>query len=320
MKKLLVPLVTALLAGPNVSHAADEKKSGDPSPTLQPMHVPLERSARSLPEAKPLSAADAKTLKAIGTKVFGVKWGEKTVAVSDRGFQVVTDGVTTLSHRPAGNAYFLQQKGKEHAFEGRGFQGSTGELKARGARLLTGLGIAKREIANLQVLQQFVAAGRTDPASGRMTVETPLSDRRSLLVTRAVEGIPVWTSRLKLDLDEKGGIAALELSWPKIDPKVMAMARRLKKLVVSGFKAPPRAGAKIESVQAGILHSPAAAFVDDQVAAVRVVYASLDPRLGMKPMVYLDAEGKPVPVPRQLDARPDPPTPQRSQKEPTPPR
>jgi hypothetical protein len=128
--------------------------------------------------------------------------------------------------------------------------------------------------------------------------------------------MPVWSSRLKLDLDEKGEITALELSWPKIEPKVMEVARSLKKMVDSDFKAPQRAGAKVESVEAGILHSPAASFVDDQVAAIRVIYASPDSRLGMKPMVYLGADGTPVSVPRQMEARPEAPTSPRSQKQP----
>jgi hypothetical protein len=96
----------------------------------------------------------------------------------------------------------------------------------------------------------------------------------------------------------------------------MEMAQRLKKMVESDFKAPERAGVKAESVEAGILHSPAASFVDEQVAAIRVIYASPGSRLGMKPLVYLGADGKPVSVPRQLEARPEPPIPRRSQKEP----
>jgi hypothetical protein len=132
MRKLFVPSLAAFVAGLNVSFATDEKNPGDASPTLQFAQIAPERSATNLPEAKQLNADEARALEAIGTKVFGVKWGERLVAVSDHGFQVVTDHVTTLSYRPAGNAYFLQKKGKEHAFEDRCFQGSTEELSARG--------------------------------------------------------------------------------------------------------------------------------------------------------------------------------------------
>ena len=313
MNKLLMPMITLFAAGLGVSHAADEKPPGTSTPALQPMHVDRPVSpTRPLPEAKPLGDAEATALKTVGTKIFGIKWGSKTVAVADRGFQVVTDGVATLSYRPAGNAYFLQRKGKVHAFEDRGFQGSDDALRARGTGLLAGLGIDKLEIAELRILRQFVTTGSTDPASGRMTIAKPQSDRRSLVAARAIEGIPVWNSRLKLDLNEKGEIAALELSWPKIDPKVMEVARRMK--TMTAFKAPERAGAKVESVEAGILHSPAASFVDDQAAAIRVIYAPSDSRLGMKPLIYLDADGRPVPTPRQLESAPEAPTPPRAQK------
>lgn len=313
MRKYVAPPLAAFFASLNISLAADEKKPEGAAP-LQPMHIDLQPSSKGLPEAKALDDKDAKALQEIGSRVFHVKWGEKVVAVSDRGFQVVTDGVTTLSYRPAGNAFFLQRKGNVHAFEGRGFQGPAEELKAKGEQLLGELGIDRREIAKLDVLQQFVTAGEADPKTGRMTIGEPQSDRRSLVVERAVDGIPVWSSRLKLDLDEKAGIAALELSWPKIEPQVMAAAVRMKRAAGADFKAPEREGAKVESVEVGILHSPAASFVDEQVAAVRVIYASPDSRVGMKPMVYLGEDGKPVPVPRQLIARRDTPQPERKEK------
>lgn len=311
MRKYIAPSLAALLASLTAGFAAEETKPEQAPPALQPMHVDLTPSAKGLPEAKQLDEKDAKSLEELGSRVFQIKWGDNVVAVSDRGFQVVTDGVTTLSYRPTGNAYFLQRKGMDHAFEGPGFSGPAEQLSATGERLLGELGVDRSEIAKVRVLQQFVTAGEADPNTGRVTPAEPRRDRLSLVVDRAVEGIPVWSSRLKLDLDQKGEIAALELSWPKIEPKVMEMARRLEQIAGSDFKPPERAGARVESVEAGILHSPAASFVDEQVAAVRVIYASQDSRLGMKPMIFLDENGNPVQAPRQLIARPEPPTPPR---------
>ena len=153
-----------------------------------------------------------------------------------------------------------------------------------------------------------------------MKTETPLKDRRNLLVTRVIRNLPVWSSRLKLDLDAEGGIASLELSWPEIEPKVLEAAIGLKKIVDADYKAPERQGARIESTQAGILHSPAASFIDEQVAAIRVIYASTDPRFGMKPLLYLGADGKPVAIPRQLESKSEPPLPARPSKADQPPR
>ena len=59
-------------------------------------------------------------------------------------------------------------------------------------------------------------------------------------------------------------------------------------------------------MQVGILHSPAAAFVEDQVAAIQVIYAPTESKLGMKPVAYLDMQGRPVEIPRQMIAKAQP--------------
>lgn len=255
-----------------------------------------------LPRAERLPDAAATRLKAIGAKVFDVKWRSRVLALSDRGFQVVTDGTTTLSYRPKGNAYFVQTGG-ESVFKKGAFKGSDEQLIARGRSVLSGLGIDKSEILAAKVLQQFTTAGELDPATRQIKTEASQKDRRTLLVTRAIRGVPVFDSRMTLDLDADNRVAAFELSWPKIDPKVMQEAVRLQGIVKSDYKAPPKPGARIEQVQAGILHSGAAAFVDEQVAAIRLIYAPTDTRLGMKPLLYVAANGKPVAIPRTLKAK-----------------
>ncbi len=82
----------------------------------------------------------------------------------------------------------------------------------------------------------------------------------------------------------------------------------MQKIAVAEFKAPERKGARIESVQVGILHSPGASFVEDQVAAIRVIYAPTDPKVGMKPVAYLGMDGRPVAIPRQMIAKTEAPT------------
>src|SRR5262249_54433755 len=133
--------------------------------------------------------------------------------------------------------------------------------------------------------------------------ETPQKDRRTLLITRAIRGLPVFDSRLALDLDGDGNVAALELSWPKIDAKVLAQGLRLQRRVKAGYDAPKLEGAKFEEAQAGILHSGAAAFIDEQTAAIRVIYAPSDARVGKKPLLYFGEDGKAVAVPRNLIAK-----------------
>ncbi len=260
-----------------------------------------EQRAR-LPKAERLPEAAANRLKGIGTKVFGITWREKVLALADRGFEVVTDGATTLSYRPKGNAYFLQT-GSESVFKRSAFKGSDEQLIARGRAILAALGIGKSEISEAKVLQQYTTVGEVDPATKKMQAEAAQKDRRTVLFLRAVRGVPVFDSRLALDLDAEGKIAALEISWPKIDPKILEEGIRLQRLVKSRYEAPPMPGAKLEQAQAGILHSGAAAFIDEQVAAIRLIYAPIDSRVGMKPLRYLAANGKPVEIPRNLEAK-----------------
>ena len=264
-----------------------------------------------LPKAEKLPDAAAKRLEAVGAKVFGIQWGERVLALSDRGFQVVTDGTTTLSYRAKGNAYFVQTGG-ESVYKKSAFNGSDEQLTARGRAVLAGLGIDKSEVAAVKVLQQFTSAGEVDPTTKRMKAEAPQKDRRTLLILREVRGVPVFDSRLALDLDAEGHVAAFELSWPKIDPKVLAHAVRLQRLVKAGYDAPKIQGARLELAQAGILHSTAAAFLDEQAAAIRLIYTPTDSRVGKKPMLYVAEGGKPVAVPRTLEAKHEAPVPPRT--------
>jgi hypothetical protein len=76
--------------------------------------------------------------------------------------------------------------------------------------------VNRNEIADTKILQQYVTEGMMDPATRRVDVNPPRKEGRSLIVRRVVGGVPVSSSRLALDLDGDGKIAALELSWPLI--------------------------------------------------------------------------------------------------------
>src|SRR5260370_37024630 len=99
-----------------------------------------------------LPAKDEARLKNIGTKVFRIKWGKKLVAVSEHGFQAITDGTTTISYRPAGNAYFVQT-GKAGLSGKSAFRSSDEELMERGTATMDGSGIDRIERPRRKMLQ-----------------------------------------------------------------------------------------------------------------------------------------------------------------------
>jgi hypothetical protein len=252
-------------------------------------------------QATELDPEQAQSLRNLADKVFGITWSGRVLAVSDRGFHILTDQVTTLSYRPTGNAFFLHQSNASLSHPA--FEGSDSDYIERGKAVLAGLGIEASEIAEAKLLQHFVQVGVVDTNGKDVRVESPKKDRRTLLLTRAVRGIPVFNSRLIMDLDRKGHIASLEITWPNISPKVMEQVQVLQNAARGDFRAPEQKFAELEAVEVGIVHSPAASFLDEQTAAIRVIYRPKDPRLGKKAVAYLDAAGKPVTMPRTMVTR-----------------
>jgi hypothetical protein len=83
---------------------------------------------------------------------------------------------------------------------------------------------------------------------------------------------------------------------------------------VKGEWTPPEhPGATVESVEAGIIHSPAVGFLMDVYPTIRVIYAPIDERMGQKATRYLDRHRNDVPVPRQFDLPPELPTEKRAE-------
>jgi hypothetical protein len=120
-----------------------------------------------------------------------------------------------------------------------------------------------------------------------------------------VEQLPVWSSHLQVGLTAKGDVGELELHWPRLTPEVVAEAQVLRRLVDAGFTPPKVAGASPESVEAGIIHSPAIGFFMDIVPTIRVIYAG-DERGGKKPTLFVDRHGELVSLPRQIEVlKPD---------------
>ena len=251
--------------------------------------------------AEALSADETKRLQALGAKAFGIQWRGRVVGVSERGVLAITDRATTLTARPDFLGYIVNARPAAGGKTPKPYAGGEGALRDRGLKMLAAAGADRTEIAEARVLQQYTQSGLLDKESGRMQMGEARKDRRTVLVTRKVADIAVISSRLLLDLDAKGGVARLELAWPAIPPHVVEEAKRYRDIARKDFAAPPMEGAKVESVEAVILHSPVASFHDDVTAAIRVIYRAEREGLGKKAVRYVDAEGRDVTLPRETD-------------------
>lgn len=227
-----------------------------------------------------------------GLKLESVKSGSKWnfVALNGAGgvvFTTRTDSRTYIVYDPRAESETI-------------FAGSDDRLLATARKLLAGIGVPAAEVANARILREMTQEAEIDPQSGAARPTDLQKGNRRALLTRKIEGIPVFSSRELLALNRGGGISDLELHWPEIPRAVIDEAHRLQYIVRNGWKPPEERGGRVESVEAGIIHSPAAAVVMDIAPVIRVVYAPLDERVGVKSQRFFDRNGDPVTPPRQV--------------------
>ena len=67
-----------------------------------------------------------------------------------------------------------------------------------------------------------------------------------------------------------------------------------------GFEPLHVSDARVESIEAGIVHSPAIGFFMDSTAAIRVICIGDDPTMGREPALYLDRHGEPNTPPTDI--------------------
>ena len=173
-------------------------------------------------------------------------------------------------------------------------------LLKRSHEILERLKIPSAEIAAAKVVQEKTQTGERDPKTGKMKMEAIEPGKKWTLISRQVEGLPVFSSRATIALTPSGEIGFLEVHWPEIPVKVVEEARRYREVAGKNWHAPELKGTRVESVTAGVLHSPPAGTALDFVPVIRVIYAPIDKRIGKKPVAYVDPEGKPVSMPRVL--------------------
>jgi Family of unknown function (DUF6345) len=161
--------------------------------------------------------------------------------------------------------------------------------------ILQRLEISHEEISKEEILREFGQAAQVDPQTQQLINVEPAREIRNFLnVTRQLKGIPVWSSHLQMGLTADRKIGFLELHWPIISESIIREAQRLTFKVCNGWEPPTIPAAMVESVEAGIIHTPAVGYFFDIHAAVRVIYKSLDQNIGRKPMYHLDRHAEPI--------------------------
>jgi hypothetical protein len=254
-----------------------------------------------------LAGIELDSLKALALTITGIAFEEAEYG-SAVNFSGIRSGPYTFSRRRDSLTIFAADS-YYGPFAGKGaWKGGDRTLLSACRRVLKAAKVSLAEIASLRVLSEFGAVAER-VSENEFRTKGPKLQNNIARATRSVAGLPVWSSYATVALTAKAAIGRVEIHWPAVAKHCEAEARILHALVERGFEAPPVHGAYAESIEAGILHSPAVGLYMDIFPAIRVVYASSEKEIGKKPVAYLDRHGRPVEMPRVLPAAPGvPPT------------
>ena len=240
----------------------------------------------------------------LAADLFGMKFDSATKSITAENFTGLKKGDLLFSRRTDSRTYFMYDQAASRRSAPL-FAGNDEELLQRARVILSRVEVPAGEIARARVLQEELGIASVDRVSHAITNRKISKGKRYALVTREVDGIPVFSSRLLLTVGGDGRPSFAELHWPVIPAGVIEEGKRLQSRVREGWKPPEVAGARLQSVEAGILHSPAPATVMDIRAVIRVIYAPENPRVSVKEQRFFDGEGRVIEPPRTFAKMPE---------------
>lgn len=255
-----------------------------------------------MPETKlswKLSRVEAPELTGAALRIAGFDLGKRPEFATAANVSGVRGRAFTFSQRRDSRTIFASNSRYGLRQKGGVWTGQDRLAVASCRRLLRAARIPVAEIADIKVMSEFGATGQR-LSSKENRVGKPELLRKIVRARRAVDGLPVWSSYAIVGLTRDRSVGSLELHWPYLTPTILKEAAVLRSAVDHGFKPRSLQGARVESVAAGIVHSPAIGFFMDVSAAIRVVYAGEDPTAGRKPTLYFDRHGDLISPPRDV--------------------
>ncbi|MFW9789301.1 MAG: hypothetical protein ACFFE2_16175 [Candidatus Thorarchaeota archaeon] len=217
---------------------------------------------------------------------------------SERNLLGIKSEYVLFSRRLDSRTYFVQDTRYGNGLEGGIFRGTKEEQYESARFIFKHLNIPLNEIAEEVLQTEMTQEAYVHQESGEVKLEEVQEGKSFVYFTRQIQDIPVWSSNLTLGLMKEKQIGFMQLHWPEIPRHVIEEAHKLAQKIEAGWRPDEQKGAIIESVEAGIIHSPAIGFVMDILPVIRVVSASVDKNFSRKQVLYLDRHGIDVPLPR----------------------
>jgi hypothetical protein len=206
-----------------------------------------------------------------------------------------------FSRRLDSRTYFVQDLRYGLGKPAGVFRGDDAEQIKLAREIMDKVGACSDEIHREPILTEKLGVGHLDRQTGAAHTEKVQEGRKVVSMSRHIGGLPVWSSSLLLGLTANKQIGFLQLHWPVIPENVMLEAQRIAFKVKNGWQPPEHRNAKVEMVEAGVVHSPAMGFFMDIHAAIRVIYASSCKLHSGRAMLYLNRHGQVVPLRRTTE-------------------
>jgi len=245
-------------------------------------------------------------LRRTGERIFGLKFDTLERAGSEANFIAYKSKSLLFSSRLDSRTYFVQDLRYGVGRELGVSKASKREQLRIGRTILKKVGIPSSEVAEHKVVTEKSQTAQVDKRGDKVEPGEVEGGRNLMLISRKIEGLPVWDSNVVIGLTENKQIGFMQLHWPEIPAHVVREAHKLAYKLKREWSPPTDESASVESAEAGITHSPAIGFVMDIFPAIRVIYRSKE-NLGRKKVLYLDRHGKSVPLPRQAEMPFSPP-------------
>jgi hypothetical protein len=245
--------------------------------------------------------AELMQLRHLAEEVFRIRLDTTARSGSEANVLGIRSKEVLFSRRLDSRTFFVQDSRYGIGREAGAFQGSDKEYTRISRGILKRLKIPASEIEKEAVFKEQTQVARLDHETKKVHKEKVQAGKHFVRLSRAVEMLPVWSSGMVLGLKRDKSIGYLQLHWPELPACVVHEAHRLAHEVKQQWRPPEQPGAEIESVEAGIIHSPAIGFLMDIYPTIRVIYKPKDASLGQKPVYFYDRHGKSVSIPRQAD-------------------
>jgi hypothetical protein len=206
-----------------------------------------------------------------------------------------------FSRRLDSRTFFLKDDRYGTDNEAGIFTGAPAEHLELGRMILKNLEIPTSEILDEKVLEEKIQTAQLQNETSSIRFGDLKKGRNWIRFSRQIDNFPVWSSSSIFGFTKEKQIGFMQVHWPEIPQHTVKELHRLAYKLQYGWSPPKMQGASVESVEAGIIHSPAIAFFMDIYPVIRVVYRSDNMSVGRKPVLYLDRDAKNVPLPREIE-------------------